>query len=66
MKSIKLLVSGLLVSAAMAADPMAPIKPADYDAPVKVACVGDSITQGSGAAPGRAYPAQLQEMLGEK
>ncbi len=32
--------------------------------PVKIACVGDSITQGVGARPGRSYPAQLQELLG--
>lgn len=41
-----------------------PINPADYEAPVRVACVGDSITQGSGAAKGKSYPAQLQELLG--
>jgi acyl-CoA thioesterase I len=34
--------------------------------PIKVACVGDSITQGSGAGPGKAYPSQLQEMLGDQ
>jgi lysophospholipase L1-like esterase len=32
----------------------------------RVACVGDSITQGSGAARGKSYPSQLQELLGEK
>lgn len=31
---------------------------------MKVACVGDSITQGSGAAQGKSYPSQLQELLG--
>jgi lysophospholipase L1-like esterase len=31
---------------------------------VRVACVGDSITQGSGAENGKSYPSQLQEMLG--
>lgn len=34
--------------------------------PIKVACVGDSITQGSGAAKGKSYPSQLQELLGDK
>ena len=34
--------------------------------PIKVACVGDSITQGAGAAPGKSYPSQLQELLGDK
>jgi lysophospholipase L1-like esterase len=33
--------------------------------PIKVACVGDSITQGVGAKPGHAYPAQLQVLLGD-
>lgn len=31
---------------------------------VRVACVGDSITQGHGVDSGRSYPSQLQEMLG--
>ncbi len=48
-----------------AADPMSPLSPKTGDAPLKVACVGDSITQGSGAAPGKSYPSQLQEVLGE-
>lgn len=41
-----------------------PINPADYNEPVRVACVGDSITQGAGTR-GNAYPKQLQEMLGD-
>jgi len=32
--------------------------------PIKVACVGDSITQGAGAKPGQSYPSQLQALLG--
>ncbi len=39
--------------------------PAKHDGPVKVACVGDSITQGAGAEKGKSYPSQLQEMLGD-
>jgi acyl-CoA thioesterase I len=42
-----------------------PIDPADYKHPVRVACVGDSITQGSGTK-GNPYPKQLQELLGDK
>lgn len=40
------------------------INPADYAEPVRVACVGDSITQGSGTR-GNPYPKQLQELLGD-
>ncbi len=50
----------------LAADPLAPIKPAAYKAPVVVACIGDSITEGSGAGEGQSYPSQLQAMLGDK
>ena len=34
--------------------------------PIKVACVGDSITQGAGAQKGQSYPSQLQALLGDK
>ncbi|MEY4033948.1 MAG: sialate O-acetylesterase [Verrucomicrobia bacterium] len=34
--------------------------------PIKVACIGDSITQGVGAERGKSYPDQLQALLGEK
>ncbi|MGC4013560.1 MAG: GDSL-type esterase/lipase family protein [Luteolibacter sp.] len=43
-----------------------PLNPKDYKTAVRVACVGDSITQGSGAERGMAYPDQLQELLGER
>jgi lysophospholipase L1-like esterase len=33
--------------------------------PIKVACVGDSITQGAGAKSGQSYPSQLQALLGD-
>ena len=33
--------------------------------PIKIACVGDSITQGVGAKSGQSYPAQLQALLGD-
>ncbi|MGI6270315.1 MAG: GDSL-type esterase/lipase family protein [Candidatus Howiella sp.] len=34
-------------------------------APVKVACVGDSITEGVGSSSGNSYPSQLQKLLGD-
>jgi lysophospholipase L1-like esterase len=34
--------------------------------PIKIACVGDSITQGAGAKSGQSYPSQLQALLGDK
>jgi len=43
-----------------------PIDPSTYNDPIRIACVGDSITQGAGAGEGKAYPSQLQELLGEK
>lgn len=66
MKTRILLLAGLLATSLLGADPMAPIKASDYKETVKVACIGDSITQGSGAGPGKSYPAQLQSLLGEK
>jgi lysophospholipase L1-like esterase len=42
-----------------------PIDPTHFSAPVCVACVGDSITEGDGARPGDSYPDQLQKLLGE-
>jgi lysophospholipase L1-like esterase len=43
-----------------------PLDPASYPAPIRVACVGASITQGHGATPGMSYPDQLQRILGGK
>lgn len=33
--------------------------------PIKVACIGDSITEGAGTVAGMAYPRQLQDLLGD-
>jgi acyl-CoA thioesterase I len=44
----------------------APVDPSNYILPVRVACVGDSITQGIGAEQGKSYPNQLQGILGPK
>jgi lysophospholipase L1-like esterase len=43
-----------------------PLDPATFSAPIKVACVGDSITQGYNDTPGHSYPDQLQALLGTK
>jgi lysophospholipase L1-like esterase len=66
MKTRFLLLAGMLATSLFGADPMAPIKPSEYKEPVKVACIGDSITQGAGAEPGKSYPAQLQGLFGDK
>ena len=53
---------------ARAADDAGPVNPADYKGPVKVACVGDSITFGSGIRnrDRDSYPAVLGRLLGDK
>lgn len=45
-----------------------PIDPSKYQSPVKVACIGNSITYGSGIddRPRDSYPSQLARMLGDK
>jgi len=43
-----------------------PVDVGSFTEPVRVACVGDSITAGVGASKGNAYPAQLGRMLGPK
>jgi len=59
-----LLASFLLSSPLAPAEPTKPVGPVNGGKILKVACIGDSITQGVGAAKGESYPAQLQEMLG--
>jgi sialate O-acetylesterase len=53
-----------LVLPLLAAEPLPPLQPKSGQEPLKVACVGDSITQGAGTSGGRSYPSQLQELLG--
>ena len=65
MKTILLLATGLTFGFAKAQNTTT-IDSAKFDRPVKVACVGDSITQGVGAKRGKSWPAQLQQMLGEE
>ncbi len=48
------------------AEEATPVKVDDYKGTIKLACVGDSITQGVGAAKGQSWPDQIQKMLGEK
>lgn len=63
MKIAFLLIAAFL-SISWAAEMNPPINVTDYKAPIRVACVGDSITQGYGLSPDKTYPNQLQEMLG--
>jgi lysophospholipase L1-like esterase len=65
MKQRLLLWIALFSVKALALDPMAPIKPSNDKEVIRVACIGDSITQGVGAAKGMSYPTQLQGMLGD-
>ena len=60
------LAATLMASASFLAAETKPVDPANYDEPVRVSCVGDSITQGVGAKRGQSWPSQLQGMLGEK
>lgn len=56
----------LLLLACMLAGADGPVDPAAYDHPVRVACVGDSITRGVGCPDPatQSYPARLQQLLG--
>ena len=63
MKQLLLAIFAVSIASALhAAEPLAP--KAD-GTPLRLACVGDRITQGSGAGKGMAYPTQLQALLGE-
>lgn len=54
--------AAIFAAATCAAEPASPAK---TTAPTRVACIGDSITQGAGAGKGMSYPSQLQALLGE-
>lgn len=54
----------LLFAATAAFVHAAPVDTSNLSQPVRVACVGDSITAGVGATANNAYPAQLGRMLG--
>ena len=64
MGTLRLLIVFLFGSFSLFAD--GPIDPAKFGAPVRVACVGDSITYGFGDSNGMSYPDQLRELLGAK
>ena len=57
-----LLVSGAFVTGAAFSEP---VDPSNYGGEVRLACVGDSITQGVGAARGQSWPAQIDATLGD-
>jgi len=57
---------GVALSAMAVAQDSSPVKVANFKSPIKVACVGDSITQGVGASGGMAWPDQMGKLLGEK
>jgi lysophospholipase L1-like esterase len=62
-KALPVLACAALSLFSLAAEPL---DPAGRTEPLRVACVGDSITQGSGAESGKSYPAQLQALLGDQ
>ena len=67
MKAAAFLLPALLFSlAASRAQDNTPVDTSAFDDTVKLACVGDSITQGVGAKRGKSWPSQLQQMLGDK
>ena len=62
---MKILPSHLVVILVVIASVLvATAQPAALAKKTRVACVGDSITQGGGADGGKSYPSQLQEVLG--
>ena len=68
MKLILRALAPLFLIASLNAVPPLPLDPATFKEPIKVACIGDSITEGSGLPdPGKnSYPGQLQSLLGDK
>ena len=61
---LSLLTASVTVLTSFAGDPMRPIDTSEVEGPVKIACVGDSITAGAGTR-GATYPKQLQSLLGD-
>jgi len=66
---MKLLSFALVLSAilgSLAPVRSAPVSLANATGPIKVACVGDSITEGYNAPPGESFASQLSRLLGDK
>jgi lysophospholipase L1-like esterase len=59
------LIAIAMLAGCLHANGQAPVDVTKYPGKVKLACVGDSITQGVGAQ-GKPYPKQLTELLGDK
>ena len=62
---VMIAVSVVLPAAGWAQD-NSPIDIGKYKEPIKLACVGDSITAGVGAGKGKSWPDQVRGMLGDK
>jgi lysophospholipase L1-like esterase len=56
----------LVIPSLARAQETAPVDAASFTGTIKLACVGDSITQGVGAAAGQSWPDQIRTMLGTK
>lgn len=56
----------LALALTLTAADQGPVDIAAYNGPIKLGCVGDSITQGVGAEKGRSWPDQIQRLLGER
>lgn len=61
-----LLGTALIAPSVAAAQDATPVDVNAYKGVIKLACVGDSITQGVGAAGGKSWPDQIRTMLGDK
>jgi acyl-CoA thioesterase I len=68
MKRFAAIVLSFTVFAAVSvlAQDSSPVQVDKYQKAIKLACVGDSITQGVGAGKGNSWPDQIAKMLGEK
>lgn len=65
-RRLSLLLIAFLAVSAMPSAESTPIDVSAYAGAIKLACVGDSITQGVGADKGKSWPDQIQALLGDK